>query len=84
MLENVVAVEYDTTASNSSPVVAAAALIEERRASLLFKLPCRHHILNLLGKNTALVVSARRSTDPADPLFQRYAREWPNILDNID
>ena len=84
VLDNVVAVDYDTTASNSSPVVGAAALIEQRRATLLFKVPCRHHILNLLGKNTAPVVSGRRSTGPADPLFQRYAREWPNILDNID
>ena len=84
VLDKVVAVDYDTTASNSSPVVGAAALIEQRRNTLLFKVPCRHHILNLQGKNTAPVVSGRRSTGPADPLFQRYAREWPNILDNID
>ena len=47
VLDKVVAVDYDTTASNSSPVVDAAALIEQRRATLLFKVPCRHHILNL-------------------------------------
>ena len=84
VLDKVVAVDYDTTASNSSPVVGAAALIEQRRATLLFKVPCRHHITNLLGKNTAPVVSGRRSTGPGDPLFQRYAREWPDLVDNID
>ena len=62
----------------------AAALIEQRRASLLFKVLCRHQILNLQGKNTAAVVYGRRSTRPADNLFQHYAREWPNILDIID
>ena len=48
------------------------------------KIPCRHHHLDLNGKNISPVVSGRKSQGPADPLFQRYAREWPNLFSNID
>jgi hypothetical protein len=29
-------------------------------------------------------VSGQRTTGPAYPLFQRYARDWPNLKNNID
>ena len=67
----VVAQCYDTTASNTSPRVGAAALIEEARGELLFKMNCRHHQIDLFGKNISPVVSGRTSTGPSDPLFSR-------------
>ena len=62
----------------------AATLIEEARGELLFKMNCRHHQIDLFGKNIAPVVSGRRSTGPADPLFSQYARIWNELSDNID
>ena len=84
VMEKVVAEDYDTTASNSSPAVGAAALIERHKGTLLFKMPCRHHSIDLHGKNISPVVSGRRSQGPGDPLFLRYAREWPDFYQNID
>ena len=62
----------------------AAALIEEARGELLFKMTCRHHHVDLFGKNISPVVSGRRSTGPADPLFSQYFRGWNDLSDNID
>ena len=84
VMEKVVAEDYDTTASNSSPAVGAAALIERHKGTLLFKMPCRHHSIDLHGKNISPVLSGRRSQGPGDPLFLRYAREWPDFYQNID
>ena len=78
------AIEYDTVAANSSPAVGAVALIARHKNCQVLKHPCRHHIYDLFGKNIVVVVSGRRSSGPRAPLFLRYAREWPNIVDNID
>ena len=84
VMDQVWALGYDTTASNSSPTVGAAALIEEHRGCQLLKCPCRMHILDLFGKNLSVIVSGQRSTGPSYPLFVRYARDWPDIRPNID
>ena len=83
-MDQVFFVTYDTTNSNSSPTVGAAAPIEHHQGCQILKCPCRHHILDLFGKNLSVVVSGQRTTGPAYPPFQRYAREWPNLKNNID
>ena len=84
VLSQICSVSYDTTASNSSPAVGSAALVEQERGCAILKMPCRHHHIDLFGKNISPVVSGKRSQGPTDPLFQQYAREWPNIFTNID
>ena len=84
VMDQVFFVTYDTTNSNSSPTVGAAAPIEHHQGCQILKCPCRHHILDLFGKNLSVVVSGQRTTGPAYPPFQRYAREWPNLKNNID
>ena len=84
VMDHIWNLDYDTTASNSSPTVGAAALIEQHRGVQVLKSPCRRHIWDLFGKNLSTVVSGQRSTGPAYPLFQRYFREWPQICNIID
>ena len=84
VLDLVVGVSYDTTASNSSPQVGTVALIEQEIGEQLLKLPCRHHMIDLHGKNTRRVAVGGRSLGPKHPIFVRLAREWPELVDNID
>ena len=84
VLEKVVGVNYDTTASNSSPSVGTVALVEEERQEQLLKIPCRHHIYDLFGKNLIKVVTGKKSSGPGNPLFMRFSKEWPNLVETID
>ena len=84
VIELVSGTNYDTTASNSSPAVGTVALIEEHKGEQILKIPCRHHIYDLFGKNLSKVISGKKSTGPGNPLFVRFAREWPNLVDSID
>jgi hypothetical protein len=48
------------------------------------KTPCRHHIWDLFGKNIKRIVSGRPSSGPGDPIFLRYNKAYPELVDNID
>ena len=84
VLERIMGLTYDTTASNSSVLVGTAALLEEEVGKALLKIPCRRHILDLFGKNLRKIVVGRATTGPGHPLFLKFAREWENIRPNID
>jgi hypothetical protein len=77
-------VVFDTTFSNSGAHIGTVTLVENELGRQILKLPCRHHISDLYGKNTAKAVSGRISSGPGDVLFLRYKREWPNLVDTID
>ena len=84
LLDQTAMASYDTTMSNSSPAVGTVALFEEEKGEQILKVPCQHHIYDLFGKNLIKVVTGRASTGPGHPLFIRFAREWPNLVDTID
>ena len=84
VFDSVVGVTYDTTPSNSSVLRGTVALIEQERNTQVVKIPCRHHIYDLFGKNLRKVVVGRNTTGPGHPLFLRFQSEWGNICGRID
>ena len=83
IINNVVGVNYDTTASNSSTAVGTVARIENHLDRGVLKVPCRHHIYELLGKISSTQIFGA-TTGPDNPLFCRLNREWPELHDKID
>ena len=48
------------------------------------KTPCPHLIWDLFGKKIKRIVSGRPSSGPGDPIFLRYNKAYPELVDNID
>lgn len=77
-IDDIVALSFDTTSSNSGRWSGAAVLLERKLGKNLLKLACRHHIYevilkavfdNKFGKTTAHTV----------PIFQRFREKWSTI-----
>ena len=83
VMQLLVGVNYDTTASMTSPTIGTVALIEEEKGEQILKIPCRHHQQDLFGKNCCRIILGR-SVGPGNPLFIRFSREWPELAGNID
>ena len=83
VMQLLVGVNYDTTASMTSPAIGTVALIEEEKGEQILKIPCRHHQQDLFGKNCCRIIVGR-SVGPGNPLFIRFSREWPQLAGNID
>ena len=77
-------IHYDTPLNNRNVAVGTAALLERNRGCQILKTPCRHHIWDLFGKNIKQVVSGRPSSGPGDPVFHKYNKAYPELVDHID
>ena len=76
--DQVVNLEFDTTASNSSGVVGACCHLELWLDKPILWTACRHHIMELhIGVVAGVVWGS--STEPGVPLFRRLAKEWHNM-----
>ena len=75
---NVVAVTYDTTASNSGEHNGAAILIEKRFGRALLHLECRHHVSELHVKATEQVVCGKNNS-PTVKLFVRFKQQFDSL-----
>src|SRR6218665_2466655 len=79
LVENVKALSFDTTASNSGIRAGAAVLIEQKIDKALLYLACRHHIFEaVLGD--VFNSLARPSTGPDILLFKRFKEAWPSMV----
>ena len=86
LTECIVALVYDTTASNSGEWNGAAILIEKRLNRAVLRCECRHHVAELHIKHTFKVVFGENKA-PTIKLFQRLKedfdkegkQEWLNI-----
>ena len=78
LTENVVALVFDTTASNSGVHKGAAKLLEEKLNTKVFYFACRHHILELLvGAAWEAVFGKIKSPD--NPWFKGLKDNWASI-----
>lgn len=75
---NIVALVFDTTASNSGVHKGAATLLEQRLGKKLFYLACRHHILELLvGAVWKLLFGP--TLGPDNKLFAELKFKWDSL-----
>ena len=78
-IENqVVALCFDTTASNTGHRRGACVQIEQKLNQDLLYLACRHHIMELLI-GTTFDKMLKASSGPEILLFKRFMKQWPSI-----
>lgn len=78
VIDDVRAMVFDTTASNTGPISGTCTLLEEFIGRDLLHLAWRHHILELLLK--AAFESAMESTSGPDvAIFKRFQESWKTI-----
>ena len=75
--EKVVALSFDTTASNTGDSKGACVLIEKLLEKSLIHLACRHHMMEIVLEKvfTALKISGP-SSGPDISLFKRFKEQW--------
>jgi hypothetical protein len=78
LTECIVALIYDTTASNSGEWNGAAILIEKRLNRAVLRCECRHHVAELHIKHTFKVVFGENKA-PTIKLFQRLKEDFDNV-----
>jgi hypothetical protein len=76
--EQVVALSFDTTASNTGHRSGACSRIEQKLDKDLLHLPCRHHIMELVI-GTAFDKMMGCSSGPEIQIFKRFGKQWKHI-----
>ena len=78
LTDNIAALVFDTTASNSGIRKGAATLLEHRIGRKLFYLACRHHILEIVvGAVWKLLFG--KVLGPENELFARFKSAWDSV-----
>jgi hypothetical protein len=78
MSENVSALSFDTTSSNTGHLSGACVILEQKLGRRLLHLACRHHILELVAEK-AYVECMGPSSGPDITLFSRFKQKWKDI-----
>jgi hypothetical protein len=73
--EDIVAMCFDTTSTNSGRKKGAAVLLEKLLGRELLHLACRHHIFELMVQKVFTTLFGR-STGPEVQLFQQFKKNW--------
>ena len=76
--DQVVALSFDTTASNTGHRSGACTLIEEKLEKDVLHFPCRHHIMELTIGSSFEKVTAT-STGPEIQIFKQFQQKWLDI-----
>ena len=86
--DRVIAMSFDTTASNTGPDQGACARLEKHLERALLWLACRRHVMELhikhVAKDVAKEISGRAATGPKNTLFKRLQDSWSELLPMID
>ena len=69
---NVMAICFDTTASNTSTSIGACAILEQKLNRNLLHFACRHHIMELLAATAFKVTVEPTTTGPTNSLFAKF------------
>jgi len=78
IVERVVALCFDTTASNTGPHSGACTIIEQKLGRDLLFLGCRHHVMELVV-GAAFEVTSGASSGPEVLLYKRFKDYWQQI-----
>ncbi|XP_076279088.1 uncharacterized protein LOC143208527 isoform X1 [Lasioglossum baleicum] len=76
--QQVEALCFDTTATNTGRIQGACVLLEQKLEKELLYLPCRHHIYELILR-AAFDTKMKKSTGPDVPLFKKFKNSWSSI-----
>lgn len=76
--ENIVAMCFDTTSSNTGRINGACTLLEEKLERMLLKLACRHHVYEIFLR-AAYEAKFPGTSGPTVPLFERFKTAWKKI-----
>ena len=81
--DNVVALCYDTTSSNTSRLKGAVVQLETMLERRLLRLECPHYVLELvLGAVSAALFGP--TSGPVDTKFQDFKHRWPQLDDTSE
>ena len=76
--EQVVALSFDTTASNTALAAGACTIVEQRLGHEVLHLACRHHIYELVCSK-AFSTCFGPSSGPEIQLFKRFKGNWAEL-----
>lgn len=83
--DNVMAMCFDTTSSNTSSSIGACAVLEQKLGRHLLYLACRHHIMELLAGAAFKVTIESTTSGPKITLFEKFRTLWPDLQhDNFE
>lgn len=81
--ENVIALVFDTTSSNTGLRNGCAVLIEKDLNRSLLWLACRHHVYEVHMKNTWQDLSGK-TAGPDELLFKRFQSNWNSFSHDLN
>lgn len=82
LVEKVVGMAFDTTASNTGRINGACTLIEQKLGKNLLYFACRHHMLELVA-GAAYTTLMAPTKGPEELLFKRFQARWESINQNM-
>lgn len=77
-IDDIAAVSFDTTNSNSGPNNGAIALLERKLGKTLLKLACRHHVYEVILKGV-FDIKFGTTSGPDVGIFKRFQIQWLQI-----
>ena len=77
--KNIMAMCFDTTASNTSTSVGVCAILELKLNRHLLHFACRHHILELLVGAAFKATVEPSTSGPRIQLLEKFRRAWPEL-----
>lgn len=78
LVDNIIALVFDTTASNTAVKKGAAKLLEEKIGRKLLLLACRHHVDEvIIGGVWKLLFG--KTVGPENQLFLKFKRDWKQL-----
>lgn len=78
VIDNVVGLVFDTTASNTGRIKGCATVIEKTLDRAVLWFACRHHVYELHVKHVSDEIIGKRNS-PSESLFVRFQKEWPDF-----
>ena len=82
--DQIIAVSFDTTASNTSAEVGACRYIEDYVGWPDLWLACRHNIAELVVREAWAKIFETKTSCPKVQLFETLKKSWQDIKDKID
>jgi hypothetical protein len=78
VMDRVVALCFDTTASNTGPHLGACSTIEQKIGRDLLYFACRHHVMELVI-GAAFETTLGASSGPEVLLYKRFKEQWQHV-----
>lgn len=77
--DNVMAMCFDTTSSNTSTSIGACVVLQQKLSRRLLYFACRHHVMELLVTGAFEATVEPVTSGPNILLFERFRKAWPDL-----